>query len=149
MRDRERLLLFSRAVYQSPAGVVMTDTRGRIRYVNDTFVRLSGYAKEEVMGRNLRILATDSTNAAERKAIWETVERGEMWTGELQSRTKHGQTYWAATTIMPIKGDDGRVTHYLASTEDITARRVAEAERLSLQIQLTQAQKLESIGRLA
>ena len=126
-RNQERLLLFSRAVEQSPASVVITNTRGEIEYVNKKFTQLTGYTADEVIGHNPRLLKTGETTAEEYREMWRTLRAGRMWSGEFHNRTKSGLTYIESCSITPIRGEKGVVTHYLASKEDITAQRAAEA----------------------
>jgi len=126
IRNQERLLLFSRTVEQSSASVVIANARGEVEYVNETFMNLSGFAPTEIIGSNLRnVLAREMSSEAFNE-LWETIARGEIWTAEFQNSTKTGQLYWASATIMPIKSDDGRITHFVATKEEITARRTAE-----------------------
>ncbi|MCS6242357.1 MAG: PAS domain S-box protein [Opitutus sp.] len=125
--SQERLQLFSRAVEQSPASVVITNTRGDIEYVNDKFTRLTGYSRAEVLGKNPRVLKSGETSPEAYFELWATLSRGEPWSGVFHNMNKAGQLYWEAATITPIKTDAGVITHYLASKEDITERRAAEA----------------------
>ena len=125
--SQERLQLFSRAVDQSPASVVITNTRGDIEYVNEKFTRLTGYTPAEVLGKNPRVLKSGETTAENYFELWAKISRGEVWTGVFHNLNKTGQLYWEAATITPIKNTTGQVTHYLASKEDITERRQAEA----------------------
>ncbi|HRE06900.1 MAG TPA: PAS domain S-box protein [Opitutaceae bacterium] len=127
-RTVERLQLFSRAVEQSPASVVITNTHGEIEYVNEKFTDVTGYAASEVLGRNPRVLKSGRTSPDEYRQLWHTIEAGEVWKGEFHNKNKQGQTYLESATITPIRGEAGRITHYLASKEDITARRAAEAD---------------------
>ncbi|MBL9191638.1 MAG: PAS domain S-box protein [Opitutaceae bacterium] len=127
-RTVERLQLFSRAVEQSPASVVITNTHGEIEYVNEKFTNVTGYAASEVLGRNPRVLKSGRTSPDEYRQLWHTIEAGEVWKGEFHNKNKQGQTYLESATITPIRGEAGRITHYLASKEDITARRAAEAD---------------------
>jgi PAS domain S-box-containing protein len=125
--SQERLQLFSRAVEQSPASVVITNTRGDIEYVNDKFTRLTGYSRAEVLGKNPRVLKSGETSPEAYFELWATLSRGEPWSGVFHNMNKAGQLYWEAATITPIKTDAGVITHFLASKEDITERRAAEA----------------------
>jgi PAS domain S-box-containing protein len=127
-RNDERLQLFSRAVEQSPASVVITNTRGEIEYVNEKFTSVTGYAATEVLGQNPRVLKSGRTSSDEYRQLWSTIEHGDVWKGEFHNKNKRGQTYLESATITPIRGEGGRITHYLASKEDITARRAAEAD---------------------
>lgn len=119
----------SMAVEQSPESILITDTAGRIEYVNDAVVRNSGYAREELIGRNPRILGTGRTPPATYEALWATVARGAVWRGELHNTRKDGTAYVELATIAPIKRPDGAITHYVAIKEDVTERRQSQ-ERL-------------------
>lgn len=124
---RLRQLALAVAVEQSPNAIVITDTAGRIEYVNEAFVRSTGYTADEAIGRNPRILNAGRTPAATYDDLWATLERGEVWRGEFINTRKDGGTYTELATIAPIKQVDGGVSHYVAIKEDITARREAEA----------------------
>jgi len=125
-RNQERLLLFSRTVEQSSASVVITNVQGEIEYVNERFTRVTGYSAAEMIGSTIRAVLPSDTSDEEFDTLWKTLTRGEIWTGEFENKTKSGQPYWESATIMPIKGEGNRITHYVANKEDITARRVAE-----------------------
>lgn len=148
-KNQERLAVLSLAVEQSPASVVITDTQGNIRYVNRKFCSLTGYSVDEVIGQNPRVLKSGEIAAEVYRDMWQRLRSGQPWSGEFHNRKKNGELYWEFATISPIKGDDDMVTHYIALKEDITARKQAEKERQLLEVQLRQAQKLESIGQLA
>ncbi len=122
-QEREELRKLSRAVEQSPASVVITDTEGAIEYVNPPFVRITGYRPDEVLGENLRILKSGQTPVEVYEDLWQTLKRGEIWTGELCNRKKDGELYWENATIAPIKDDNGVTTHFIAIKEDISLRK--------------------------
>jgi len=119
----------STAIEQSPECVVITDTEARIDYVNDAFVRTTGYTREEVIGKNPNILNRGKTPREVFDDLWRTLGRGDVWRGEFHNTRKDGAEYVELATIAPIKQPDGRVTHYVAVKEDITLRKRAE-ERL-------------------
>ena len=139
--EEERRKLSS-AVEQSPAIVLITDTRGNIEYVNPRFTQVSGYTLEEVFGKNLRVLKSGETSEQEYKQLWETITSGKEWKGEFRNRKKNGKLYWEEAIISSIKNEENRITHFLKVAEDIT-------ERKNLENQLLQAQKMEAVGRLA
>ncbi len=122
-----RLRQLALAVEQSPNTIVITDTEGRIEYVNEAFVRTTGYTADEAIGRNPRILNAGKTPAATYGDLWATLSRGELWRGEFVNTRKDGGTYTELATIAPIKQADGSISHYVAIKEDITERREAEA----------------------
>ncbi|MHB0962578.1 MAG: heavy metal translocating P-type ATPase [Gemmatimonadaceae bacterium] len=121
----------SRAVEQSQASIVITNVRAEIEYVNASFVRRSGYARGEVLGKNPRMLQSGQTPPAIFEELWRALSSGETWTGELVNRRKDGSTYVELAIISPLRQPDGTITHYVAVKEDITEQKrlLAELER--------------------
>jgi PAS domain S-box-containing protein len=115
----------SRAVEQSPACVVITDPLGTIEYVNPKFCQLTGYAPEEVIGQNPRVLKSGETATEEYEALWSAITSGRTWTGTFLNKKKSGELYWEQASISPIR-NGRRTTHYVAVKEDITERKRAE-----------------------
>jgi len=120
------LLKLSLAVEQSPNSIVITDIDGNIEYVNTMFTKVTGYSKEEALGKNPRILKSDETPQATYEAMWAHLNRGDIWRGELINRRKDKSTYIEMAIISPVKQMDGRITNYLAIKEDITDKKRAE-----------------------
>lgn len=125
--SEETLRKLSRAVEQSPSSVMITDLLGRIEYVNPKFTALTGYTLDEVRGRNPNILKSGETPDAEYATLWRTIKAGGEWRGEFHNVKKNGERYWELASISAIKDAAGRITHFLAVKEDITARKQAEA----------------------
>jgi two-component system, NtrC family, sensor kinase len=148
-RTGDQLRKLSFAVEQSPSSVVITDLHGNIEYVNRKFVEVTGYAPEEVIGRNPRVLKSGATSAGEYQNLWATIVNGAQWHGEFHNKKKNGELYWESATLTPIKDQSGNITHFLALKEDITERKQAQQERDLMEIQLREALKLEAVGRLA
>lgn len=119
-REQE-LRKFSLLIEQSPNPVVITDLDANIEYVNDAFVTHTGYSREEVLGRNPRILKSGKTPEATYRSMWTTLTAGEPWRGELVNLTRSGEMQIEMATILPLR-QDNRTTHYVAIKEDITAR---------------------------
>jgi PAS domain S-box-containing protein len=134
----EHLLKLSSAVEQSPVAIIITDTLGDIEYVNPRFVRTTGYALEEVRGRNPRLLKSGETAAGEYRRLWQTITAGEEWRGEFHNRKKNGELFWEFALISPIRNADGQITHFLGVKEDITARKRLERELLEKNKELEQ-----------
>ncbi|EKO40524.1 MAG: PAS domain S-box [Solidesulfovibrio magneticus str. Maddingley MBC34] len=118
----ESIRQLSLVVEQSPASVVITDRAGRIEYVNPAFTLATGYAREEVLGRNPRILKSGQTPSEVHEALWSTITAGNIWRGLLINRRKGGENFWEQTAIAPISNLDGVVSHFVAIKEDITDR---------------------------
>ena len=117
----------SLVVEQAPDSIIITDLDANIEYVNEAFVRNSGYSREEVLGQNPRMLRAGRTPAAEYLAMWETLTQGRTWKGAFHNRRKDGTEFVESSIITPIQQPDGRYTHYVAIKEDITEKmRLAE-----------------------
>ena len=131
-RSEDVLRQLSTAVEQSPVSVVITDPRGEISYVNRKFTESTGYSKEEVVGKNPRILKSGNSSPDLHRNLWSTITQGREWRGELCNRKKNGEIYWEAATIRPITNPQGAITHFVAIKEDITERkRVGDALKAS------------------
>jgi len=127
-----QLARLSAAVEQSPASIVITDTAGNIEYVNPRFTQITGYALEEVMGKNPRILKTNKTPPETYRQLWDTISAGREWHGEFINLRKNGELFYEQASISPILDEKGTITHYLAVKENLTERkRVEEALRES------------------
>ena len=118
----ERLRSLMRATEQSPAGVVITDTEGRIEFVNTAFTEITGYSAAEVQGENPRILQSGQTPPEVYEDLWRTITAGEVWRGDLLNRRKDGSLYWDSASISPVRDENGTITHFVAVKEDVTER---------------------------
>jgi PAS domain S-box-containing protein len=119
----EQLRKLSLAVEQSPESIVITNLKAEIEYVNDAFVRNTGYGRDEVIGRNPRILHSGNTPRATFVELWTALTQGRTWRGEFLNKRKNGQEYVEFAVITPIRQADGQVTHYVAVKEDITEKK--------------------------
>jgi PAS domain S-box-containing protein len=132
----------SQAIEQSPVSIVITDTTGKIEFVNEYFTQTTGYSLTEALGEKPSILKSGEASEAEYRELWRTITSGHVWRGKFHNRRKDGSLYWESATISPVKNEEDVITHYVAVKEDIT-------EVLELEAQLRQAQKMEAIGQLA
>lgn len=115
-----------RAALDQHAIVAITDRAGRITYANDAFCAISGYAREELIGRTHRVLKSDEQPPAFFEALWARISSGETWHGEIRNKAKDGRAYWVETSIIPLKDLKGRITSYVSIRRDITDRKAAE-----------------------
>ncbi|MEW5757355.1 MAG: ABC transporter substrate-binding protein [Pseudomonadota bacterium] len=122
-RTQEQLNKLSMAVEQSPESIIITNLDGEIEYVNQAFTRVSGYSREEALGRNPRFLQSDNTPRATYDDLWATLTAGRTWRGEFHNKRRDGSEYVEFSIISPISHPDGRITHYVAVNEDITERK--------------------------
>ncbi|WP_079436585.1 PAS domain S-box protein [Zoogloea sp. LCSB751] len=118
----------SMAVEQSIESVVITDLETRIEYVNEAFVRSSGYRRDEVLGQTPALLKSGQTPRSTYDGLWTALHDGQPWRGEFINRRKNGEAYVENTIIVPIRERDGQITHYLAIKEDVTEKRRIEGE---------------------
>ncbi len=121
-----RLQLLAHAIEQGPAIVVVTDPTGTIEYVNRKFVEVTGYTAEEAVGQNPRILKSGELPPEEYHLLWETINAGREWRGEFHNKRKDGTLYWESALISPVKGQSGRIEHFIAIKEDSTEARRLE-----------------------
>ncbi len=136
---RDRLI---RAIEQAAEMVVITDRDGTIEYVNPAFEKVTRYTKAEAIGQNPRFLQSGQHDAAFYQTLWETLREGRTWHGRFMNRRKTGEVFTEEATISPVRDQAGQLTGYVAVKRDITRELETEAR-------LAQADRLESIGRLA
>ncbi len=122
--ERLRTLYF--AIEHSNSTVLITDTQGRIEYVNPHFTAATGYTPAEVMGQNPRVLKSGEMPTEGYRQLWETIQSGNQWRGEFHNKRKDGTLYWESASIAPIRNDEGQITHFVAIKEDITERKRME-----------------------
>lgn len=119
----EQLYILSSALQQSPNAILISRLDGVIEYINPSFSRLTGYAAEEVVGRNLRLLKPRYDIGKQDRGLWETTQQGGSWRGEVRDQKRNGEIYWALESISPIRNPQGKVTHYLSIQQDITQQK--------------------------
>jgi PAS domain S-box-containing protein len=138
----ERLALLATAIEQAAEGITVADKEGMIQYVNPSYERISGYAREEVIGRDHIILKGGGGEDASHGEMADTLDRGEVWTVRMTNKRKNGIPYNVEVSISPIRDKTGTIRNYVTIERDVSH----EAE---LEMQLRQVQKMEAIGTLA
>lgn len=141
-RAEEAQMLLATAVEQAAEAIVITDAGGTISYVNPAFEKITGYARDEVIGQNARMLRSGKHDAAFYRHLWETIARGEVWTSRIFNKKKNGALYEEEMIISPVFDSAGKIVNYVAVKRDVT-------QEVALETQLRQAQKMEAIGQLA
>jgi PAS domain S-box-containing protein len=108
--------------------VVMTDSRGRITFVNDNFLKMSGYTLEELMGKDYRKLNSDFHDTDFHEQMYAIITSGKVWKGEVRDVSKTGICYWTDTTVVPLLNKLGRPYRYISFKIDISKIKDAEME---------------------
>ena len=101
--------------------VSKTDLKGVITYANYNFEKISGYSKQELIGKSHNIVRHPDTPSDIFKELWATIKQGKIWSGEFANRNKNGNTYYVKSNMIPIKNFDGDVVEYMAIREDVTS----------------------------
>ncbi len=122
-KAEEKIITLSRAVEQSPTSVIITNPDGAIQYVNAKFCDITGYTKEEVMGKNPRILKSGQHDKNFYENLWDTILSGKDWHGEILNKKKSGELFWINTQISPVVNENGDINNFVAIIEDITGKK--------------------------
>ncbi|MFN3871606.1 MAG: PAS domain S-box protein [Ignavibacterium sp.] len=141
-KSEEQLKLLSLSINQSNSGIVITDLQGNIEYVNDTFCSLTGYSKEEIIGKNPKFLKSGYTSQETYKQLWDSITSGRQWSGEFLNKRKDGTLYWESARISPVKNEKGIITNFIGIKDDIT-----KLKKLLDEIKIAKA-KAEETSRL-
>nr|WP_321398718.1 PAS domain S-box protein [uncultured Desulfobacter sp.] len=127
-RNEEYLRKFSLAVEQSANAVVITDRDSKIDYVNQRFTEMTGYSREDVIGKTPSILNSGQTSEKIYEQLWDALNQGKSWSGEFINLRKDGEQYFESAVITPLRDKEGTVTHFVAIKEDITEKKQIEQE---------------------
>ena len=130
------------AIEHAAEGVVITDAKGIIQYVNPAEEKISGYSSAELIGQGADIFKSDKHTEDFYTNMWDSINSGEVWSGRFINRKKDGTEYYEDASISPVYDKSENLTNFVAVKHDVT-------KQISLQEQLFQAQKMEAIGTLA
>ncbi|MCP4643251.1 MAG: PAS domain S-box protein [bacterium] len=139
--EEERARLVA-AIEHAAEDIIITDPDGCIEYVNPAFERITGYSREEAIGKTPRILKSGVHDAAYYEQLWRAIKGGRIWEGRITNRRKDGSLVEEDCTISPIVDGAGRTLGFVSVKRDIT-------EQTKIENQMRQVQKMEAIGTLA
>ncbi|MDH4183066.1 MAG: PAS domain S-box protein [Nitrospinota bacterium] len=143
---KESRIRLEKAIEQAGEVVVITDLEGSIQYVNPAFERNTGYARNEVIGKNPRILKSGAHDEAFYKGMWDALASTGKWEGVITNRRKDGTLYFDQATISAVKNENGETVNYVAVKRDITEHRNTLEELRESQAVLASAQRIAHLG---
>ena len=123
--------------------VAVTDSKGRIQYVNERFCEISKYTKEELIGQDHRIINSGYHDRAFMQQLWQTISLGQVWKGDIKNRAKDGTYYWVNTTIVPFLDELNRPIQYFAIRNEVTQLKRVEEELKQMMKQVMHIQEEE------
>lgn len=129
--------------------VAATDENGIITYINDKFCEVSGYNREELLGKTHKVINSGYHPKSFFTHLWKTITQGQVWHGEVCNRRKNGETYWVYTTIVPFFDEHHKINQYLSIRYEITDLKMAQQTILDQQEKLVAASRLSAIGEMA
>lgn len=129
-RAEAEIRKLQQAVEYAASGVAITDPQGVFEYVNPAFERITGYSRDEVIGKTPRLLKSGKHPPEFYANLWQTILRGEVWQGEIINRRKDGSLYWEFQTIAPVLDSNGKIQHFVSIRLDITRQKEMEQQLL-------------------
>lgn len=123
-----KIKILQQTIEQAPDAIVITELDGSICYANKSFLEISGYTEDEVVGVNSRILKLNSEAKVDYKELWDTILAGKEWHGLFQNKNKNGEAYWERSSISPLYDDNGSIIKFIGIKEDVTKEHAIEIE---------------------
>lgn len=163
-KKEQKLLEEYKGAIDASSAVTKTDMNGVITYVNDSFCKLSGYSKKELLGKKHNILRHQDTQLGVYIDMWKTITDKKVWQGRMKNRKKNGDTYYEYSVIAPILSEDDDIEEYIAFRQDITdlyhheqylKKRITEEVDRNLQLHKEKEdarlleEKFSTIGKMA
>ncbi len=140
MQKRQNRLVT--AIESAAESIIITSLSGKIIFINPAFTTLTGYSRQELIGRNPRLLKSGHQNAEFYHDLWQAITTGQVWKGRFVNKKKDGTIFQDETTISPVRDDKGTILNFVAVKRDIT-------KEIELETLLRQAQRMEAVGTLA
>jgi len=140
--EEEQRRLLATAVEQAEESVVITDPEGVVEYINPSYMKITGYSRQEVVGRTPSVLKSGKMPDYIYRVLWQDITSGKVWRGKIINRKKDGSLFTEDVIITPVKNHRGVISHFVAVKRDITRQE-------QLETMVRQSQKMQAIGTLA
>ncbi len=148
IKDKD-LKLLELSINHLPISIIITDNNGIIKYVNKNFCSVTGYDSAEVIGKKPQIFNSSKNNDEIYRDICKIVRQGEIWTGQLSSKTKHEELYWENATIAPVFSKENKITNYITTLECVSKSVNHDEEKKLLQEILHHNNTMNAVGQFA
>lgn len=148
-REEYRELADLKYAIDQSAIVTTSDVSGNITYINDMALKVYGYRREEMIGKNHRLLSSGVHSREFFRNLWSTILAGEVWRGEVCNKAKDGSLHWLDTTIIPFVDDDGRPHQFMSIRKDITEKKRIEEDLKHEQRKRSTIERLSAVGEMA
>ncbi|AFH49948.1 NarL family signal transduction histidine kinase [Ignavibacterium album JCM 16511] len=144
IKTEKMINLLTNALHSAANGVIITDRDGKIIWLNEAIEKLTGYKEEEMIGKTTSIFKSGLMPDEFYKKMWNTIESGKVWKGELINKRKDGTYYEEEMTITPIYDNENEISHFISIKQDITERKKIEREIREAKIKAEEINKLKS-----
>ncbi len=138
----------SSALEQAADAVIITDHNRSIEYANPSFENMTGYTRDEVIGKKAYFLRSGANKPELHDELWQSISSGGVYRGVLINRKKDGSVYHEQKTITPLKDDQGNITHYISTGHDISDLVKAEEQDRSHKAEFAHVARLGVLGEM-
>ncbi len=147
VKQNELIAIQSHALQAAQNGIIITQSDGKIEWVNTAYEKMTGYTLQEAIGKDpAELVRTDAQTPEFFEDMWATIRSGKPWEGEITNRRKDGTRYIEEQTITPIFDDAGTIIHFIGIKLDITKRKTEEQHRFFIENQLRGFYEQSSVG---
>ncbi|MBN2773482.1 MAG: PAS domain S-box protein [Prolixibacteraceae bacterium] len=134
----------SQAVEQNPAALLIINTEGNIEYANKYYTQKTGYSFDEISGKNPKIGLFSNTLPLKKKTIWDEINSGKTWSGEIEIKSKNEEIFWESVSISPLYDENNSIIGFIRVGQDITQRKKLEEDLIIAKEKADEATKAKS-----